>query len=248
MNQFFVVLPSDSSMVYFPDNTVAHYKTKLVNTICNDGDYEVALVELMYPMNYNNFVVKEPLVAVRSHHGLENRWELVSGYFDHVDTLIDYMNKEYQKLYTAEQSKPLFTYDKATKQISLEYSGTTCDKLKKNVPFSSGLNDDFVERFGLLNCETQFELSGQRLMYVYSDIVDPYLVGDVKTPLLRVIAPKGDRDEIVTAAFSNPYYVPVARRGFDTIEVNINDELGDPMPFTGGKSVVILHFRWINSI
>jgi len=51
-------------MNYFPDNTVAHYKTKLAHPICNDGDYEVAMVELMYPMNYNNFVVKKPLVAV----------------------------------------------------------------------------------------------------------------------------------------------------------------------------------------
>jgi len=166
-----------------------------------------------------------------------------SGYYENVDELVDYMNKEYQKLYMTDQPKPLFTYEKLTKQMRLEYSETSCDKLTKNVPQNAGLNSAFVERFGLLNCETQFELGGHRLMYVYSDIVNPYLVGDVKTPLLRVIAPKGERDEIVTVTFSNPYYIPVARRGFDTIEVNINDELGEPMSFTDGKSVVTLHFK-----
>jgi len=86
-------------------------------------------------------------------------------------------------------------------------------------------------------------LAGQRLMYVYSDIVSPYLVGDVKVPLLRVVTPKGKRDEMTNVSFTNPYYLPVVRHGFDTIEININNELGEPMSFTGGKSVAILHFR-----
>jgi len=111
---------------------------------------------------------------------------------------------------------------------------------------SAGLSLEFIQRFGLGDKETPFELGGQRLMYVYSDIVTPYLVGDVQAPLLRTITPKGERGELISTTFTNPYYVPVARRGFDTIQIHINNELGEPMPFTGGKSVAVLHFKRCN--
>ena len=48
MSHFYVTLPSDSSMNTYPDNTVAHYVTKLPRPINLDGDYEVALAELIY--------------------------------------------------------------------------------------------------------------------------------------------------------------------------------------------------------
>ena len=94
-----------------------------------------------------------------------------------------------------------------------------------------------------------FELSDyQDLMYVYCDIASPSLVGDVQTPLLRAIALKGEWDDTISEVCHNPYYVPVARRGFDTIEININTQLGAPMPFTGGNSVAVLHFRRHGSV
>ena len=270
MKHFFVVLPSDSSMNYFPDNTVAHYKTKLSKPICDDGDYEVALTELVYPMNYHNFVVKEPLLIRPTYqpdyftaHGVHNlnitkqlTWELKSGYYENVEALVEYLNTElakfYGEFYESELDEPLFRYDPKTKKMDF----LLCCKLAvhghepKGVVFfadSAGLNDAFLNRFGIFSEDT-FELGSPQLMYVYCNIVSPYLVGDVQTPLLRVIAPKGERNEIVSTEFTRPYYIPVARRGFDTIEININDELGNPMPFTGGRSVVILHFRRNESV
>jgi hypothetical protein len=39
------------------------------------------------------------------------------------------------------------------------------------------------------------------------------------------------------------HFVPVGRREFDTIKISTNNEVGRPMPFKFGKSVVTLHFR-----
>ena len=44
-----VVLPSNSSMDYFPDNSLANYKVKLSKPLLLQGRYEVALVEIIYP-------------------------------------------------------------------------------------------------------------------------------------------------------------------------------------------------------
>ena len=263
MNQFYVVLPSDSSMNYYPDNTVAHYKTKLTYPICIDDDFEVALTELIYPMSYHNFIPTDR-VSLRyppegreindnrlKSHNLVN-WELQSGYFKDEKELVDFLNvdlmKNFSTLYSGDFA-PFFTYDERKKKIRFRMRGTL--DLDEDVRSYSA---DFNAREARMSLELinklklgstdPFELSGyQNLMYVYSDIVSTSLVGDVQAPLLRVIALKGEWDETISEVCHNPYYLPVARRGFDTIEININTELGTPMPFTGGKSVAILHFR-----
>jgi hypothetical protein len=47
----------------------------------------------------------------------------------------------------------------------------------------------------------------------------------------------------ITAILSERRSFIRIRREFDTIEIAINNELGKPMPFQFGKSVVVLHFR-----
>jgi hypothetical protein len=53
-DHFFVTLPSDSSAKYYPNNTVARFVTKLPETIRLQGQYEMALVEIIYPQNWCN--------------------------------------------------------------------------------------------------------------------------------------------------------------------------------------------------
>jgi hypothetical protein len=84
---------------------------------------------------------------------------------------------------------------------------------------------------------------GLNLMFVYCDVAAHTVVGDTKTPLLRVCNVAGKHGEVVRHTYVQPHYVPVGRREFDSIEIAINNELGKPMPFEYGKSVVTLHFR-----
>jgi len=78
-------------------------------------------------------------------------------------------------------------------------------------------------------------------MYIYSDIVSYSLVGDTKTPLLRVCNIGGKHGDEIRVTFTNPQYNLC--QDFETIEININIELGKPMPFLNGKSIKTLHFR-----
>ena len=45
---FYLTLPSNSSMEYYPDNTTSHYFTKLPQDIHLTGDYEVGLSEILF--------------------------------------------------------------------------------------------------------------------------------------------------------------------------------------------------------
>ena len=48
MSQFYLTLPSNSSMEFYPENTVANFKTRLANPISLEGYWDVALYELQY--------------------------------------------------------------------------------------------------------------------------------------------------------------------------------------------------------
>jgi hypothetical protein len=87
-----------------------------------------------------------------------------------------------------------------------------------------------------------------RLMYVYCDIASYTFVGDVKAPLLRVCDTEGEYGQNVRMIFTHPHYIPLGRTSFDTLEINIKDELGRSMPFEFGKAVVTLHFRRKNKL
>jgi hypothetical protein len=54
MSQFYLTLPSNASMKYYPDNTMAKYTTTLSNRIELDGDWEVGLAEIIYPCSWYN--------------------------------------------------------------------------------------------------------------------------------------------------------------------------------------------------
>ena len=51
---FYVTLPSNSTMQYFPDNKISNFVTKLSRTLQLDGEWEVGLAEIDYPYTWHN--------------------------------------------------------------------------------------------------------------------------------------------------------------------------------------------------
>ncbi|GBM53182.1 hypothetical protein AVEN_198169-2-1, partial [Araneus ventricosus] len=49
------------------------------------------------------------------------------------------------------------------------------------------------------------------VFYVYSDIVQPAVVGRNEAPLLRVVIFSGKDGDVVKAHYDKPHYVPVIR-------------------------------------
>ena len=53
-SEFYVTLPSNSSVEYFPDNKTSNFVTKLSRTLQLDGEWEVGLAEIDYPHTWYN--------------------------------------------------------------------------------------------------------------------------------------------------------------------------------------------------
>ena len=87
-------------------------------------------------------------------------------------------------------------------------------------------------------------------LYVYTDVVEPQLVGDAYVPLVRTVVDRneggggrGERGETVSRAFTNVHYVNASRGKIHDVQVHITDDAGKRVPFEAGRVVVKLHFR-----
>jgi hypothetical protein len=54
-NQFYIDLPSDSSIEYYPENTLSRYTTRLAHTVelKHEDNWHVGIVELSYPYGFD---------------------------------------------------------------------------------------------------------------------------------------------------------------------------------------------------
>lgn len=85
-------------------------------------------------------------------------------------------------------------------------------------------------------------------LYVYCDIVKHSFVGDSLSPLLRFveIPPNYAYNEQVVCTYPDTHYIPLLTNEFESIEIAIRNDSGNLMPFEGGRSIVVLHFRKLN--
>ena len=63
-SEFYVTLPSNSSMQYFPDNKTSNFVTKLPRVLWLDGEWEGGLAEIYYPHTWYNIREGENSVEI----------------------------------------------------------------------------------------------------------------------------------------------------------------------------------------
>ncbi len=54
-DQYLLTLPSDSSRLFYPENEPNRFRIHLPKSLDLEGDWEVALVDILYPHNWSNF-------------------------------------------------------------------------------------------------------------------------------------------------------------------------------------------------
>ena len=80
-------------------------------------------------------------------------------------------------------------------------------------------------------------------LYVYCDLVDNAIVGNIHAPLLRIIPVKGQYSEIVDQIYNALHYMIILIKKFSSVHITIKDDQNRLIPFAFGKTMVKLHFR-----
>ena len=97
-SEFYVTLPSNSSMQYFPDNKTSNFVTKLPRTLQLDGEWEVGLDEIVYPHIWYNIFEEKNSVEIYTPDNLYLVFKTVEysiqpGYYEKVQDVIDALYK-----------------------------------------------------------------------------------------------------------------------------------------------------------
>ena len=93
---FYLTLPSNSSLQYYPENTLTHFTTQLAQPVNLQGQWEVGLAEIQYPHTWHNLTEKEGLIFLRKQGG-EKILKLPAGEYDTPEELIAGLNQLFEE-------------------------------------------------------------------------------------------------------------------------------------------------------
>lgn len=267
-NDFYMVLPSNSSMDYYNDNTASRYTTLLPKQIDLDGEWVVGLSEIQFPCNFlhiSNSVessikilndagdlppvlrdigkVYEPIICSLPNAVFRDVSDLIFTLNEAMD-MKEHFKFEYSKGQGFVTIKKICTVNACGNRQHWLYLS---DKLANMLGFKRGklfFNDATPSQEGDLPSSLSRGLPDS--LFVYSDICSPYVTGDVQSALLRMVpfntsAYSYGSTHCVT--FSTPHYIPLIRNSFRTIEMDIRSHLGELIPFEYGPLSVTLHFK-----
>ena len=227
-------------MSVFPSNTLSEYKVKLPEHVNLTGNWEVGLASITYPHTWFN-------VQRQKCHFYYDRGDdggvivgvIPDGYYsmhevvstinkllvdDGVKGILLQLDKRSQKVTVTVGKSQRFGF---TENLAIILGFETATILNKTTtaPFMSGLN------------------IALQSLYVYLNIVETQIIGDVRASLLRIVPAQGKSGEIITLNYDNPQYVPLSTRDFEVLEVLITDDTGKKVPFERGRVVITLNFR-----
>ena len=235
-SDFYLVLPSNSSMDVHPNNTLAQYITNLPRRISLYGEWECGLTEIHYPHDWYN--VRNARMVVEHEESVHNVF-LDDGYYDSPETLVEALNLD-------KPSRVTFSYDSVTQKVRAHFKRQTKFRLYGDLSDILGFNKitSDADHSITLPANSVVDLRrGFESLYVYSNMVEPRVVGDKTVPLLRIVPITGQHGDMVTTRFDHVQYIPVMSREFGTIETEIRDDTGRLVPFERGKVTVTPHFR-----
>jgi hypothetical protein len=241
MTQFYVNLPSNASLKVYPNNTLANYTTRLPNIIELLGRWEVALVELVYPKTWYNIMKGECSIEVTDNTLKPFKFTMLEGHYESIVEVVDVLNDVMQATAGFEME---MSVEKRTGKIVLNVAQFTQVTMNQLLAEMLGFEQLTFDGGRLYVSDAAANVNrGCSTLFVYCDVAEDVIVGDMMAPLLRTVNGDGRYGDTVHKIYTAPLYVPVQKSHFDTIEINIRSDTGQLVPFTFGRTIATLHFR-----
>ena len=252
-SSFYVTLPSNASMDVYPDNTASTYTIHMPKTIYLKETYEVGLAEIQYPHSWRTFNNERDFnVFVSYDNPVTTQVYFPRGYYKSIPDLINELNKAIDRELQDddEEWKIKFIYNKFTRKVRVQLKEHCRLRLTQGLANVLGFNPTLPTYFGhqeditVFFGEYQSDIyNGFYTLYVYCSLCEPQIVGDSYVPLLRTVGVQGQDGDVIIKAYGEPQYIPVSTNKFDTIEINIKNDVGEAVSFGAGKVICKLHFR-----
>jgi len=241
MSEFYMTLPSNASLETFPKNTQSDFKVRLQQPLRLEGKWQVGVVEVHYPNSWNN--VTDGKIIITQKPGSAKVMFVETGRYRTVEEILNAIHDQLSNFNI--QHAITFFKNKIQNKCTVWVKETDLEiKLSENLANILGLQSKFYT-YGANTGELQCDISeGFSSLFIYSNLVEPQVVGDVQARLLRVVTVKERSKEYNhVEGFQHVKYLPVANNRSETVEILIRRDDGRAVTFERGKVVVTLHFK-----
>ena len=263
---FYLTLPSNSSMTFHPENTLTHYFTQLPKTIQLDGEWEVGLAEIQFPHTWNN--VTKPLgmmvtgeiyethrlpdqVTAKDRYAIARRLssihnlpppiyiEIPPGFYT-LETMTEVVMRGLRE---AQEHAVKVYYNTPQKTVTIHVPENKTLYLDRELQSLWYIPTHVFQ--GTENSTHPIDLNqGLHGLYVYTNVVEHQVVGDVMVPLLRIVPIDHTLSgTTLSHSYQRIFYLSTNGKQFSSVEIDIKDDTGQSIPFQVGKVNVTLHFR-----
>ena len=155
-----------------------------------------------------------------------DRGKIEVGYYDRPERLTAAINRTLKE--ESDEKNVKLSYSKITQKVSVDLDiGTIFSMDMSNILV---FNNSFVTTARQADSVVDMA-QGFYALYVYTNLVEPRVVGDSVGPLLRIVPLEGKHGGMVSKSFDNVQYVPVLHKEFGTVEIDIRDDAGRSVPF-----------------
>jgi hypothetical protein len=245
---------ASESLKMYPDNKVARWRALLPKPIelpTHTGQkFVIGLKELQVQISFYNVYRDECYVTVLLGFGsgkgpLSDPTVLVimQGFYKDVRCILNQINA-----INMVANNVTFKYNEYSGRVEVvqKPNGLRVNlspKLRAMLGFKTE-GETFV-REGPAPNTVNLNVNLPRQLFVHCDVVEPQLVGDTKSRVLRTVG-LDDVDRfgrLFVKTYEAPDYVPVLKPHFGTIEFDIRTHDGKRAPFEFGPSLVKVHIR-----
>ena len=147
------------------------------------------------------------------------------------------------KAVLANTTDVVVSYDDTSKRVTVRCAEGTVLELRGDKARMFGyLNNTTIRASDKKGFTLALAKTGNQYFYVYTDIIKSQYHGDV-VPVLHTVTLKGENGSYVSKKFERPHFVPLSKKIFDMISINIRDEVVDLVAFEHSNVIITIHFR-----
>ena len=256
-------------MSYFPDNTTSCFTTHLPREIKLHSEWLVDLVEIHVPCSVVHFQEADAFYTFVSYEGSDRvekkHCNILVGIYDSLAELADAINSSnetyrHQMLETVKTRRGYYAIRRKCDcpQAHVTYLNEKIRRIfgfddtreKQKIPFmtlNDNVNDDDAGQRDIVAARlASLSQAIPDQLYVYTDICEPYTVGDTQAALLRIVSMDTFKFRYGCNAvqrFAPAHYISLLYHNFNNVVIDIRDQHGHHIPFEYGTLTVTLHFR-----
>jgi len=260
-DQFYVTIPSNTH----EDNTASSFRIVLPQRIRLEGEWEVGLAEIIYPNSWHH-LTDDTYIDYEYYDGHKGRINLEKGHYNNSEELFSMINMQiinYSVLhYDVRVLEFGFNSDLKRVIVIVDNCDMISITLSKELASLLGFANPNLYHDTRTPAIKRMETGGTTVtakyrmiplpffheaIYIYSNIVEDQVIGNMMAPLLRIVDIQGKHGDIICKTYDAPHYVPVLLKDIVQIEINLKTDMNELFSFMYGKVIVKLHIRRRNA-